>query len=132
MGGGAGGGSVEDARGRPTALGGVATTILLLVGLGGTGCTAEAAYGCTVGPTGVRGDKEVSSETIALPVASIVSDRSSGGRSVSDDPRKSSSDLREEVEEVLERVPELSEVGEVDEGEDGCVETVDTETDEDA
>lgn len=46
VGGGAGGGRVEDARGRPTAsLGGEATAVRLAVGLGGSGCTEEAAYG---------------------------------------------------------------------------------------
>lgn len=102
------------------------------MGLGGTGCAAEAAYGCTLCPTGVRGERDVSSENIAVPMASIPSDSSARGRSVSDDPRKSSSDWREEVEEVREREPEFSEVGDVEEGEEGCVETVDTETDEDA
>ena len=68
---------------------------------------------------------------MAVPIASIPSDWSAGTLSVSLDPRTSFAESRDEVDDVLDRVPfETSDVGEVEAGEDGCVDSVDADTDE--
>lgn len=116
VGGGAGGGRVDDALGRPTC---ERDGVTLGVRLDGV-LEAGAAYGWVEGPTGVRGDIEVSRLNMAVPIANIPSDWSAGNLSVSEDARTSLDESRDEVDDVRDRVSfETSDVGEVEDGEDG-------------
>lgn len=128
VGGGAAGGREEEALGLPTCgRGGVAVDIRDEDG------EVEAAYGCTEGATGVRGEypldeAEVSMENMAVPMASISSELSA--RSIlgmSDESRPSSEYSLVYLDEC-----EDSDVGDVDVGDEGVVDAVDTDTEDDA
>lgn len=132
VGGGASGGRVDEARGRPTeGRGGVRVDVRL----GRDEEMAGAvAYGCEEGATGVRGEKppvEIDASSVNIESIPIKSSGVSVTSMNGSEMPLSSRECCREREEDRELV-EFSDVGEVEAGDDGCVEAVEVEKEEEA